>query len=92
MLVRKAAKLFIHAKDVIAKTSLASSIGQEYSALLRAHLLPIWQYCNVVNSIAFQGSCTVPLSLTLQPTLAQSLPDRSASQMNGNGGLSPDAA
>ena len=60
MLVRKAAKLFVHAKDIIAKTSLASSIGQEYSALLRAHLLPVSQYCNVVSSVPFQGSCTVP--------------------------------
>ena len=60
MLVRKAAKLFVHAKDIIAKTSLASSIGQEYSALLRAHFLPTSQYCNVVSSIPFQGSAMCP--------------------------------
>ena len=71
MLVRKAAKLFVHAKDVIAKTSLASSIGQEYSALLRAHLLPVPQYCNVVSGIPFQGNSMSPLPLAVQPTLAQ---------------------
>ena len=60
MLVRKAAKLFVHVKDIIAKSSLASSIGQEYSALLRAHLLPVSQYCTVVSSIPFQGSYIVP--------------------------------
>lgn len=74
MLVRKAAKLFAHAKDIIAKTSLASSIAQEYSALLRAHLLPVPQYCNVVSSITFQGSCPVPLPWTLQPSLTHTLP------------------
>lgn len=75
MLVRKAAKLFAHAKDIIAKTSLASSMAQEYSALLRAHLLPVPQYCNVVSSITFQGRCPVPLPLTPQPTQAHALPD-----------------
>ena len=71
MLVRKAAKLFVHIKDIIAKSSLASSMGQEYSALLRANLLPVSQYCNVVSSLPFQGSRTVPLSSTLQQILPQ---------------------
>lgn len=75
MLVRKAAKLFAHAKDIIAKTSLASSIAQEYSALLRAHLLPVPQYCNVVSSTTFQGSCLVLLPSTPKPTtLTHTLP------------------
>lgn len=69
MLVRKAAKLFVHIKDIIAKSSLASSMGQEYSAFLRANLLPISQYCNVVSSLPFQGNCTMPLSSTLRQIL-----------------------
>lgn len=67
LLARKAAKLFVHVKDIIAQTSLASPIGQEYSALLRAHLLPVPQYCNVVSSITFQGDVLLSLSMHLQP-------------------------
>lgn len=69
MLARKAAKLFVHAKDIIAKSSLASSIGQEYSALLRTHLLPVSQYCNVVSSDAFQGQTFAPLCFSVHLAL-----------------------
>ena len=44
-------------------------MGQEYSALLRANLLLVSQYCNVVSSLPLRGSCTVPLSSTLQQIL-----------------------
>lgn len=56
LLVRKAAKLFTHAKDVIQQTSLASPLGQEYSALLRNSLLTVPQYCDAAGAVVFQGT------------------------------------
>lgn len=57
LLVRKAPKLFAHALDVIRQTSLASPLGQDYSALLRNSLLTMPQYCDAAGSLLFQGSC-----------------------------------
>ena len=55
LLVRKAAKLFAHTKDVIRQTNLASPLGQDYSALLRNSLLLVPQYCDAAGNETFQG-------------------------------------
>jgi len=56
LLGRKAGKVFGHVKDIIKQASLASSIGQEYSTLLRTHLLPVPLYCNAVSIDSFEGN------------------------------------
>ena len=55
LLVRKIAKIFSHVKDTIKQAGLASTIGQEYSTLLRSHILPVDEYCNSVSSSSFEG-------------------------------------
>ena len=60
MLSRKISKLFSHVKDTIKQAGLATTIGQEYSALLRTHLLTVDAYCNAVSCASFEGR----LSLT----------------------------
>ncbi|KAL0026395.1 hypothetical protein WJX79_005738 [Trebouxia sp. C0005] len=54
LLGRKAGKVFVHVKDIIKQATLASSIGQEYSTLLRTNLLPVQQYCNAVTCETFE--------------------------------------
>lgn len=56
LLFRKAGKLFSHVTDIIKQASLASSIGQEYSTLLRTHLLSVPAYCNAISSNTFEGT------------------------------------
>jgi len=56
LLGRKAGKVFVHVKDIIKQATLASSVGQEYSTLLRTSLLPVQQYCNAVACETFEGS------------------------------------
>ena len=55
LLGRKAGKVFVHVKDIIKQATLASSVGQEYSTLLRTSLLPVQQYCNAVACETFKG-------------------------------------
>lgn len=58
LLGRKAGKIFVHVKEIVKQATLASPIGQEYSTLLRTHLLPVPHYCNTVSCDVFEGMST----------------------------------
>ncbi len=56
MLLRRAAKLFAHVKDVLTLAPDGSAINTDYSTVLRTHLLAEPAYCLVTPTSTFQGA------------------------------------
>ena len=55
MLGRRAPKLFLHVKDALQQAGLSSSLGTDYSSVLRSNLLATPSYCAVTPPDIFQG-------------------------------------
>lgn len=68
LLGRKAGKIFVHVKEIVKQATLASPIGQEYSTLLRTHLLPVPHYCNTVSCDVFEGMSTTGHHAAMNPS------------------------
>lgn len=60
MLARRAMKLFSHVKDALVRATLDSSIGADYSSVLRTSLLTNAHYCSLVPASSFQGLFSLP--------------------------------
>ena len=55
MLGRRAPKLFLHVKDALQQAGLSSSLGTDYSSVLRTNLLATPSYCAATPPDTFQG-------------------------------------
>lgn len=55
MLGRRAAKLFAHVRDALLWAGLSSTMGMDYSSVLRSSLLATPSYCAATPRDTFQG-------------------------------------